>query len=247
MTAHQTLDRDTLHEMLVALPVHVLCFDEGFICRYAAPAGTHFLGLEPDELIGRTADEVLPQGDRIRADLEAVLRSGETRRIEHLDFPAAADGSWPAGAWTLHAQPHVLRRARRGVRQQAVYEPSEEATNRGAGRHRRRIKVVLVTCYRCVCSACCALPSAAPPEAPASGPVQPLVWDDGETEARRSAILLERIRTKLTVIRGFAQLLRRRSQGGEAERLDEVERINEAAGELDDLLARYESHGWPQL
>jgi hypothetical protein len=97
---------------------------------------------------------------------------------------------------------------------------------------------VLVTCCYCACRKRCTVTAGEPA---IQSPEQPATHD---VEARRSALLLERVRTKLTVIHGFAQLLRR-SRRLPPGQMDEVERITAATGELNDLLARYESHGWP--
>ncbi len=60
----------------------------------------------------------------------------------------------------------------------------------------------------------------------------------------RSAALVERVRTKLTVVRGFSQLLRRRQLREDPHAdVHELERISEAVRELDDLLYRFEYSG----
>ena len=60
-------------------------------------------------------------------------------------------------------------------------------------------------------------------------------------ESRPSAELVERVRTKMTVIRGFAQLLRRRLQRTRPRTsYIELDRISDAIVELDSILSDFE-------
>jgi signal transduction histidine kinase len=229
MTAQMTLDRHTLHQMLLAVPVHVLCFDRELVCRYAAPAGGSLLGIDAFDLIGRELHRILPDAGELQPLLRLVFDTGRRQQIEHFELERQGSGAVRGDAWMLLAQPCTLGTAADAAPALGG-APGQEAA-------------VLLTCYRCTCAhRCCPADAAHARELVPAGSA----FEEGrDAEARRSAMLLERVRTKLTVIRGFAQLLRRRSHRSPASELDELERINQAAGELDDLLARYEARGWP--
>jgi signal transduction histidine kinase len=232
----ESLTYRTLDGILLALPVHVLCFDHDLVCRYAAPHGSHFLGCSRDELRGRRIDHVFPDGMALRPYLETVLHTNQPWRAEWLPYPAGPNGAWLPGAWTVHAQPFAA----------PVKEPEDESADRNRGRrHRLRVRLrpaVLVSLSE---------HEVRPEDGDyGTGAREPLPAGSSEAvdfaaggaaERHRAAMLLERVRTKLTVIRGFSQLLRRRihrvQPGLEVE---ELNRITEAIGELDGLIDRYE-------
>jgi hypothetical protein len=215
MAGTLAFDRETLHQLLLAAPIHVLCFDEQLVCRYAAPAGGHFLDWEPPDLQGRALTDLFPQLDLLPAAARAVLAGGAAHQFEHVTFGTEAERQ--DSPWTLRLQ-------------------------RCVAKHRRTDEVAAVllvlTCARCACAERCCRGSTAGRAgslAVATGGYTPAAWG--------STTLLERVRTKLTVIGGFAQLLRRRSRQLPPAALADVERINQAARELGELLERYEAAG----
>src|SRR5579885_3260990 len=108
MAGNIPLDREALHRLLVAVPVHVLCFDSTLRCRYAAPAGGHLLGIPADDLPGKELSAILPCTDDLRAAAQKVLESGGVMQIEHVVFPEDTAGRWQASAWMLRVQPWSL-------------------------------------------------------------------------------------------------------------------------------------------
>jgi hypothetical protein len=87
-----------------AAPVHVFCFDRTLACRYAGPPGAEFLGLRPEELVGRHVDRFLPERWAVRPLLEEVLHTRRVQVIEHLEAPEVAESR----PWALCAQPCAL-------------------------------------------------------------------------------------------------------------------------------------------
>jgi hypothetical protein len=233
----EPLTRETLDGILQTLPVHVLCFDGALICRYAAPSGPQFLGRTASELLGRHADQIFPDGATFRPYVQAVLHTNQPWYAERVPYPAGPNGSWPAGTWRVHAQPFVPTQGGREYRDDSI--PSQD----DAGHRERHEPAVLVSCYDygtedlALTSVETGLLGTAPIGAFQAGSV---------AERHRTAMLLERVRTKLTVIRGFSQLLRRRVRhmqpGAEVQ---EVSRITEAISELDSLLTEYEESDRP--
>lgn len=225
------LEYGALDGMLHALPVHVLCFDHDLICRYAAPWGPYFLGFSGKELCGQHVDSVFTDGVAMRPYLETVLHTNQPWHLERLPYPGGPNGEWPAGVWSVHAQPFDPPvRAPEGA----------PAAGSNKGRRRRfRLRLnpgVLVSFTDRGDHDAIAHEPTREPNGGASE-----FAAGGTAERRRAAMLLERIRTKLTVIRGFTQLLRRRIQRVQpGTEVAELTRITDAIGELETLLDRYE-------
>jgi PAS domain-containing protein len=208
VAAKLAFDRELLHELLLAAPIDVLCFDEKLVCRYAAPAGGRFLGRAPAELQGRPLAALFPQLGMLVEAAPGVLASGGPRRFEHVALGAeAAPNDEP---WTLRLQRCLPKHPRSG----------EGAST-----------LLLLTCLRCACPDRCCPARAVPAD------------DAGAIELWRNTSLPERVRTKLTVISGFAQLLQRRSRSLPSRVQADVEHINAAARELSELIERYEAAG----
>lgn len=241
----ESLTYRTLDGVLLALPVHVLCFDQDLICRYAAPSGAHFLGRSRDELHGQHVDRVFPVGMALRPYLETVLHTNQPWRTERLPYPGGPNGAWPPGAWAVHALPF----------EPPAGERADEPPARGRVRSRIRARLrpgVLVSCMergerneRGQHRAGVRAGRTAPP--PGSGEATGFVAGEA-AERHRAAMLIERVRTKLTVIRGFTQLLRRRIHRAQPGlEIQELTRITTAIGELDALLDRYERSEHPDV
>jgi len=226
MRTDELLDRDALDGMLHALPSHILFFDDALICRYAAPSGSHFLGIGAEEAPGLPLDRVIPPLLSMRPYLESVLHSQQPVRIPHLHYPGDPNGRWDAGTWDIYIQPYSLR----------SHGPDEAGATPGD-----TMPGVLMTCIESIC-VYENLPGHTPGSPSAGQEADVALTPVGQAHvANRSAAFVERVRTKLTVIRGFAQLMRQREQRAHPEAdLSELNRISEATNELTDLLQRYE-------
>ncbi len=97
------------------------------------------------------------------------------------------------------------------------------------------VPAVLVSCIE---KTCAGIMPAAADRIEVMGHQMP---DGAGSEQYRSAALVERVRTKLTIVRGFSQILRRRQlRENPHGDLHELDRIAEAISELDELLYRFE-------
>jgi len=206
-----------LQQMLLLLPVHVFVFDARLVCRFAAPFGPSFLGRTVDQLVSTPALEIFSRVAAVVPRLLQVLQSGSTWMHPALSYPADPAGHWPAGAWKVHLQPWPD-----GLQELADTEHS--APESSAAENQPAAAGVLVCCQ--------------PVEPQADAGVAPEeAW---QTEGRRTAQLLERIRTKLTVIRGHVELLaRRETRSGERQALALV-RVTAAVDDAERLLREYE-------
>jgi hypothetical protein len=203
------LDWQSLDQLVLSIPVHVLYFDGGLICRYAAPAGPHFLGQPASALVGRPASQILPPELALAPRLEQVLTSQQPWHSEQVAYPAGPQAQWPAGSWQVHARPWTLAEAR-----PAAVTPDN-------GRHHAG---VLVSC----------LPG------PTATMTDAAVTHNLVQEGERAAVLLEGIRTQLTVIRGFSGLLQRRGQT-DAFADGALRHVDRAARTLTELVQQYET------
>jgi hypothetical protein len=230
MAPRVPFDDPLMDGVLKALPVHVLYFDRGLICRYAAPYGERFLGRREEELLGRHAALIFP-GATVSPSLEATLDTGDPWRCDHLEYPAGPDAAWQGGVWRIDARvlPAPVPAAGDSCESgSAVDDMPPRAEKRG----------VLVSCIE----------RTGEPDAPAnsseidSNSLAEAYAAGRAAEARHWAALIERVRTKLTIIRGFTQLMRRRHRAT-ATRADqtELERIATATNELIDVVRNYEA------
>jgi hypothetical protein len=202
-----------LDRILIALPVHVLYFDDRLFCRYAAPAGPHFLGWTADDLLGTAAARIFPGEMALEPQFARVLTTQSSWLGKHLAYPAGPGGAWDAGAWDVHLEPWTL--SDEPAHSAGTHLPIDEsAVGRAAG--------VLMSC----------LPCERQEAGLSSNAAGSIVGDE------RVARLLDGIRNQLTVIGGFAGLLRRRP-GGDAD--PAVERIGRAVVALGVLLEQYET------
>ncbi|MHB8573875.1 MAG: PAS domain-containing protein [Dehalococcoidia bacterium] len=230
LNAQTAIDRRMLDALLRTLPAHVLLFDSELNCRYAAPNGGHFLGKHPDALLGQPIDRVFPPAIEIRPFAERVRRTLQPWHAEHVAYPAGPRDSWPSGAWTVHAQPLMSAKHGTPARPSSGAAPS-----------------VLISCYECACDKTLGHARATKASALATTAAQAF-WAGAELERNRAAALTERVRTKLTVIQGFAQLLRRRlNRTRPPLQALELDRISAAIGELDALLGDFESAPRPVM
>jgi len=210
-----------LHQLLLLLPAHVFLFDTEFVCRYAAPYGPHFLGRPVAELVSTRAADLFAEVLPLVPGIMQVMETGTSWAHPCVPYPAGPQGAWSAGMWQVQIQPWAdglvapesvpqQSRLRQGRRQPAA------APVNGA----------VVSCQ----------PIDAAPVVPA--PAQDT--GDWHAEGQRSALLLERIRTKLTVIRGNADLFQRREARLGRPRALELERVKAAVDDADRLLREYE-------
>lgn len=202
MPTHLPVDAHELDRLLLAVPVHVLFFDSGLICRYAAPSGPHFLGRTAEELLGVPAQLILPAELALEQRLRGVAETQQAWTAERVAYPADPGGAWPAGTWDISLQPWTLLPDGAPLR-------GEDGLLLSCLTHRNG------TATR-------------PPD----------VGVNRVGDADQAAALLERMRTQLTVIRGFAGLLDRRPVG--AAGTPELARIQAAALALTRLLEDYE-------
>ncbi|HZQ38630.1 MAG TPA: hypothetical protein VFD32_22080 [Dehalococcoidia bacterium] len=211
-------DAARFQQLLMQVPVHIFVFDARLVCRFAAPSGPAFLGRTVDQLVSAPALEVFSRASAIVPRLLQVIQSGTSWVHPALTYPADPSGQWPAGVWQVHVQPW-----HDGLTEVEAAESVPETTDTPAGRI--AAPGVLV---------CCA------PIATEDGAEQRAASDEWHTEGRRSAQLLERIRTKLTVIRGNVDLFTRRElrAGGQPPR--ELARITAAVDDAERLLREYE-------
>lgn len=207
-----------LQRLLLQAPMHIFVFDARLVCRFAAPHGPAFLGRTVDQLVSAPALEIFSRVATIVPRLLQVVQSGTSWVHPALAYPADPAGRWPAGAWQVHLQPWhdgmgAANAAEAGPA--AMEEPADQLAAPG----------VLVCC--------------APIEAPSGA--EP-ASDAGEwhAEGRRSAQLLERIRTKLTVIRGNVELFTRRELRTGRQPPLELARITAAVDDAERLLREYE-------
>lgn len=229
MVTQLPLDTETFDALMHALPVHVFFFDRELLCRYAAPAGPFFLGQPAGELLGRHVQAVFPAETALTPYLSAVLETREAWRANRLSYPAGPEETWPAGIWEVYAQPH------------SISLPATAGRRGGDRRRRQDWRGVLVSCIE-VDGSDDRLRVNAPGAGSDPATSVAAAFGDGRAlESRRCSALVERVRTKLTVIRGFTQLLhwRQRAAHPEAD-LAELARINEATNELSELLSNYE-------
>ena len=229
MALHHTFKREALDGMLQALPVHVFYFDHDLMCRYAAPIGPRFLGQPADELLGRPLEGIFPPDLSLRPQLETVLQTQQPWRSDHLPYPSGPQDAWPAGAWRIHAHPYAPDDG-----------PLPSPTASDGHQHALQYKpAVLVSCIEKPCEEHWVLPAGVPfgDDTAARLPN----WATSGVESPRVAALLERIRTKLTIVRGFTQLLRRRYRRENPDvDVHELDRISGAVRQLDELLYQYE-------
>ncbi len=209
-------DAARLQRMLMQLPVHVFIFDARLVCRFAAPSGPAFLGRTVDQLVSAPAMEIFARVGAIVPRLLQVVQSGTTWMHPAMSYPADPAGQWPAGTWQIHAQPWHDGLTELDEAEAALVEMT-------AGRP--AVHGVLVCC--------------APIEASDGAEGRP---DSGEwnAEGRRSALLLERIRTKLTVIRGNVELFARRELRAGVQPPLELARVTAAVDDAERLLREYE-------
>ncbi len=206
-----TLGPEALHRMLLLVPAHILLFDADRICRYAAPFGPSFLSQRVDDLLGAPATVVLADMAFVLASLEQVLARGEPIAHPAVPAPAHARGLWNAERWHLYLQP--WRTDRRGAHATPAIAPAAATAG------------VLLSCHP------------ASPREPAVDSIGLPFW---ATESERSARLLERIRTQLTVIQGNTQAFQRRAARAAQAPALELDRVVAAVREADRLLAEYE-------
>lgn len=208
----------SLEQMLLLLPVHVFLFDTRLVCRFAAPSGPSFLGRTVDELVSAPAMEIFGRVAIMVPRLLQVAQSGTVWMHPSLAYPADPAGQWPAGTWQIHAQPWrdgLFELADTGTPAPALSRPADRPAAHG----------VLVCCQPLE-------PSAGAPPAP-----EPAEW---HAEGRRTAQLLERLRTKLTVIRGHVELLARRELRSGGRQPLELARVTAAVDDAERLLREYE-------
>ncbi|MFS0773630.1 PAS domain-containing protein [Sphingomonas sp. 1P08PE] len=133
-----------LRELTDALPVLITYFDRDLICRFANSYFTEFLGLRPDDVIGRSWSEIaagqgaaarLPlvrralAGERVSAEAIITHRNGSRRRVEIQYVPRIEADGTVAGLQSLTFE--VEKRVRR-----------EEALNASNNRFRAAMDAV---------------------------------------------------------------------------------------------------------
>ncbi len=209
-------DAARLQRMLMQLPVHVFVFDARLVCRFAAPSGPAFLGRTVDQLVSVPAMEIFGRVTAIVPRLLQVVQSGTAWMHPALSYPADPAGQWPAGTWQVHVQPWL----------DGLAEPDEaEAAVEAMAAGQPATHGVLV---------CCA------PIETQGGAERPPDSGEWNAEGRRSALLLERIRTKLTVIRGNVELFARRELRAGSQPPLEIARVTAAVDDAERLLREYE-------
>src|SRR5262249_16004919 len=108
---HGAVDWQELDLLIVAVPLPLLYFDRGLICRYAAPSGPHLLGRSIPELLGAPVHTVFPPELEMARRVEAVQRTQTAWHGERIAYPGghggASDSSeaWPAGVWNVNLRP----------------------------------------------------------------------------------------------------------------------------------------------
>jgi signal transduction histidine kinase len=205
--------------MLIKVPVHIFVFDARLICRFAAPYGPAFLGRTNDQFVSAPALEIFARVSAIVPRLLQVTQTGVTWAHPSLAYPADPAGQWPAGVWQVHMQPWDGELTEELLEEQGQEAAAEELDGGPAANG------VLV---------CCAPIEQESGSEPASAAAE---W---HAEGRRSAQLIERIRTKLTVIRGNVELFTRRELRAGGPLPLELVRVTAAVDDAERLLREYE-------
>jgi PAS domain-containing protein len=87
-------------------PSHLFVFDTALICRYAAPADDHFLGVARDELVGRHATEVLPPASNgLRPLLERAAVEGRAGTVPQYRYTHRVEDAETVHLWAIQATP----------------------------------------------------------------------------------------------------------------------------------------------
>ncbi|MGH2587633.1 MAG: PAS domain-containing protein [Dehalococcoidia bacterium] len=92
--------------MLRLVPLNLLFFDAGLICRYAAPIGDHVLGRRAEELLGLPAMEILPpEPDDLGSALERAVSDATPWHNPEYRFAGTLDGSEQLFCWSIRLDP----------------------------------------------------------------------------------------------------------------------------------------------
>ena len=96
-------------------PPQIFIFDSDLICRYAAPAGDTFLGRRREELVGRHAAEILPPtSKRLRPVLERALREQASWSTRRYRYRHRQDDGERLYVWAIVVAP-VVQASGQGV------------------------------------------------------------------------------------------------------------------------------------
>jgi PAS fold len=92
--------------VLRAAPSHLFVFDTALICRYAAPSGEEFLGIPRDDLLGRHAAEFLPPAsDGLRPLLEQAVFEGKEASLPQYRYAHRVGDAETLHLWSVRATP----------------------------------------------------------------------------------------------------------------------------------------------
>jgi nitrogen-specific signal transduction histidine kinase len=95
--------------VLRLVPSHVFIFDATLVCRYAAPAGEAFLGQSRESLLGRHAAEILPPAaNGLRPILERAAQEAARWSTPHYRYSQRVADEETVHIWAVQVEPLVM-------------------------------------------------------------------------------------------------------------------------------------------
>jgi hypothetical protein len=92
--------------VLQLAPAHLFVFGTALICRYAAPANDHFLGVPRDALLGRHVGDILPPASNgLRPMLERAVLEGQPGTMPHYRYTHRVEDVETLRIWALQVTP----------------------------------------------------------------------------------------------------------------------------------------------
>src|SRR5690348_1110489 len=94
-------------------PAHLFWFDPELVCRYAAPTRDVFLGRPREDLIGRTASEILPPpSEPLHELLAQAAQASVPSRVRHYPYRHPTWDPETTHRWSVEVQPVSAERHR---------------------------------------------------------------------------------------------------------------------------------------
>jgi PAS domain S-box-containing protein len=95
--------------VLRLVPSHVFIFDATLVCRYAAPAGEAFLGQSRERLLGRHAAEILPPAaNGLRPMLERAAQEAASWSTPQYRYSQRVEDGETVHIWAVHVEPLLM-------------------------------------------------------------------------------------------------------------------------------------------